>query len=262
MFRTLKEEKLVETSARLSQRVSARFPGSGLSCVAAEVVEVTREALVRADSIRRPNWWLRGGLIGLVALVLVVLLYEVLTSKDELSVFREIARFLNANAGLAIYLVASAVFVVTLERRLKRGRAIEAVHELRAMAHIVDMHQLTKDPDQLDSQEAPLEVGGQPMTLETMRRYLHYCTELLALISKIGQLYVQDFPDATALAAVDQCENLATGLSSKIWQKIMILDQMLADAAESACARQTTVSVPVKADGGTTAAKAAEPTGG
>ena len=34
--------------------------------------------------------------------------------------------------------------------------------------------------------------------------------------------------DAPALAAVDQFENLATGLSSKIWQKLMILDRMRA----------------------------------
>ena len=28
-----------------------------------------------------------------------------------------------------------------------RKRALAAIHELRAMAHIVDMHQLTKDPE-------------------------------------------------------------------------------------------------------------------
>ena len=38
-----------------------------------------------------------------------------------------------------------------------------------------------------------------------------YCTELLAVVSKIGQLYVQDFPDATAETAVDHFEGLATG---------------------------------------------------
>lgn len=65
-----------------------------------------------------------------------------------------------------------------------------------------------------------------------MGRYLHFCTELLALVSKVGQLYVQDFPDATALAAVDQFENLATGLSQKTWQKIMILDQVRPDTGE------------------------------
>jgi hypothetical protein len=67
-----------------------------------------------------------------------------------------------------------------------------------------------------------------------MGRYLHYCTELLAIISKIGQLYVQDFPDATAVTSVDHFESLATGLSSKIWQKLMVLDRIRAAAAHPA----------------------------
>ncbi len=63
-----------------------------------------------------------------------------------------------------------------------------------------------------------------------LHRYLDYCSEMLALISKVGALYVQDFPDRAALDAVDQIENLATGLSRKIWQKIVILDRYVHDS--------------------------------
>jgi hypothetical protein len=111
------------------------------------------------------------------------------------------------------------VFLVTLETRLKRSRAVAAILELRSLAHIIDMHQLSKDPD------APTGAGGVAYTRPELLRYLRYCTEMLALVSKIGQLYVEDFSDGTTLAAVDQCENLATGLSQKIWQKIVILEQ-------------------------------------
>src|SRR5262249_20722898 len=86
------------------------------------------------------------------------------------------------------------------------------------------MHQLAKDPDRLGHPTQPVSVSGRPMDADAMRGYLHYCTELLAVISKIGQLYVQDFPDATAQNGVDNFEALATGLSSKIWQKLMILE--------------------------------------
>jgi hypothetical protein len=95
------------------------------------------------------------------------------------------------------------------------------------------MHQLNKDPERAGSREGPLMESGRAMTGAEIGRYLHYCTELLGLVSKIGQLYVQDFPDATAQAAVDQFENLATGLSSKIWQKIMILDRFQTDAGDA-----------------------------
>jgi hypothetical protein len=88
------------------------------------------------------------------------------------------------------------------------------------------MHQLTKDPDRLGDLASPLNVAGKPMDADAMGRYLHFCTELLAVASKVGQLYVQDFSDSPSLAAVDQFENLATGLSSKIWQKLMILNRV------------------------------------
>ena len=111
----------------------------------------------------------------------------------------------------------------TLETRFKRRKAVRAIHELRALAHIIDMHQLSKDPDQKPGEGRPV------LRLEEMWVYLQFCSELLAVITKLGQLYVQDFPDGTTLAAVDQLENLGTGLSQKIWQKIMILERIQSD---------------------------------
>jgi len=64
------------------------------------------------------------------------------------------------------------------------------------------------------------------MTPFQLCRYLDYCTELLSMISKIAALYVQNFPDESALEAVDQVESLTNGLSRQIWQKIMILDRV------------------------------------
>ena len=46
---------------------------------------------------------------------------------------------------------------------------------------------------------------------------------MLAVLSKVAALYVQNFEDETVLRAVDEVENLASGLSQKIWQKITIL---------------------------------------
>jgi hypothetical protein len=232
MFRVLKEDKLLETAERLEKRIAERFPQSGLSQVAGEVVQITREALVRAERIRRPNVPLRVGLVLVVVLAVVGGVVELQTLDEPMSAVHKVWQLLDATKGAAVYLAAIALFVITLEVRLKRRRALQAIHELRALAHIIDMHQLTKDPDRLGDPEAPLMSSGRVMTAEAMGRYLHYCTELLALVSKIGQLYVQDFPDGIALAAVDQFENLATGLSQKIWQKIMILDRIRTNAAE------------------------------
>jgi hypothetical protein len=72
---SLREERLLETAAKVRKHIGERFPDSGLMEVAGEVEQVMREALARAEAIRRPNWWLRGGM----ALLAVIALVSVLT---------------------------------------------------------------------------------------------------------------------------------------------------------------------------------------
>ena len=91
------------------------------------------------------------------------------------------------------------------------------LHELRSLTHIVDMHQLTKDPALLtsDGEMSPAELG----------RYLDFCSDMLSLISKVAALMVQHLNDDVVLAAVNEIETLTTGLSGKIWQKITLLER-------------------------------------
>jgi len=103
---------------------------------------------------------------------------------------------------------------------------LKAIHELRAMAHIVDMHQLTKDPESYFSPGAASPTPRRRMTPFELNRYLDYCSETLALVSKIAALYVQDFQDSVLLDAVDDIEDLVAGFSRKIWQKITILETL------------------------------------
>ena len=51
--------------------------------------------------------------------------------------------------------------------------------------------------------------------------------EMLSLVGKIAALYVQHFSDSVALASVNEVESLTTGLSRKIWQKVIIIDTIL-----------------------------------
>ena len=62
------------------------------------------------------------------------------------------------------------------------------------------------------------------MTPFELNRYLDYCSDALALISKIAALYAQSFQDPVLLDAVDAVEDLTAGFSRKIWQKITILE--------------------------------------
>ena len=140
--------------------------------------------------------------------------------------FNELIQTLEAGINDIVFIGIAIFFLTTLETRIKRDRTLKALHELRSIAHIIDMHQLTKDPDQLlEGQEDRAARHGLDMF--SMNRYLDYCTELLSLTGKVGALYVQEFNDEVALASVNEIESLTTGLSQKIWQKIMILDTII-----------------------------------
>jgi hypothetical protein len=125
-----------------------------------------------------------------------------------------------------ILLALALAFLVRLEGRWKRRLALRSLHTLRSVAHIVDMHQLTKDPTSMLA-AANVPTGSSPsrkMTPYQLTRYLDYCSELLAITSKLAAVHAEGFDDSSVLAAVNDVESLTQGLSSKIWQKIMILD--------------------------------------
>ena len=65
-------------------------------------------------------------------------------------------------------------------------------------------------------------------------RYLDYCSELLSLIGKVAVVYTTDVHDSVVLDAIDSVESLTTGLSGKIWQKIVILDRITSSGSPGA----------------------------
>ena len=226
----LDPDRVQATIVGLSLRVTERFPESGLSGVGRELVEIGKLARERTEWIGRPIWAVRGVTYLVVAILVIGLGVMVFSLKPEAGVF-EFTTFISVlEAGLndVVMLSVGIFFLVTIETRIKRKRALEAIHELRSIAHVIDMHQLTKDPDRLlrvtgeDTAHSP----KSKLSAFELRRYLDYCAEMLSLTGKIASLYLRNFEDATAIAAVNEIEDLTTGLSRKIWQKIMILQDM------------------------------------
>jgi hypothetical protein len=228
VYRQLIASKIVETAATLQRRVAERFPDSGLGKLGGEVHTVAQETVERLQWIQRPHIPLRC-VIGLLLVALVAvfgLLFVTLRGSDML----EVATFIQVlEAGLSsiFFIGASVVFLVTWESRIKRNRALQSIHELRAMAHIVDMHQLTKIPEAvLGPQSNTASSPTRRLTPFELGRYLDYCSELLSLIGKISALYSQGLEDPVVLDAVDDVEDLTTELSQKIWQKITLLETL------------------------------------
>ena len=238
---SLDVDAVVRTIGLLCQRVEHRFPDSGLSGVARELDRVAHQTRERAAWIARPILGLRiavAALIVLIASGLAGTVVSLRTPKEPVEIF-QFVQVLEAGINDVVLVGAGVFFLLTLETRLKRRRALGAIRELRAIAHIIDMHQLTKDPEWVMGRGQ--ETGVLPpkrMTRFELSRYLDYCSEMLSITGKIAALYIQDFDDDGALAAVNEVENLTTGLARKIWQKLMILYAMGPDApAPGATAR-------------------------
>ena len=228
-YRQLQPSRIVETAERLERRIAERFPGSGLQRVAAELVTTAREAAARSEVLHRPNLYLRAGagvlLVGL--LVIIALLLTGLRVADEDVTVSNLIQNVEAILSVAVFLGALAVFLLTIDMRLKRRRTLAALHELRSLAHVVDMHQLTKDPEMVTAEKVTASSPERRLDRFELTRYLDYSSEMLSIISKVAALYVQGFEDPPCLQAVDAVESLTSGLSRKIWQKITIIDRML-----------------------------------
>jgi hypothetical protein len=225
-YQTLDPDRIIETVERLSERVAQRFPESGLSRVCGELVTTARQTAKRASEIAAHNWPLRiavsavilGGLIALGSAVKLLHLEDVETNVGLLQT-------LEAAVNLLILFGGATWFLVGLDDRLKRQRALDQLHTLRSMAHVVDMHQLTKDPHTLTHKNATT------MSVDALTRYLDACSEMLALIAKLAALYAERMRDPVVIDAVTEIENLTTGLSRKIWQKISIISNTHGSAA-------------------------------
>ena len=223
---TLDPGRVTATIEQLYDRIRDRFPESGLSKVCQQLASISQAAQRRGEYIRSPKWGIR-----LAALLLSIAIIGLVAStivafgapKRDLGLL-DFVGLLDSGLNDIVFIGAAIVFLVTWEMRIKRNRALESLHELRSIAHLIDMHQLTKDPERLHhpGQETPHSPRSE-MTRFELNRYLDYCSEMLSLTGKVAALYVQDFNDAIAVGAVNDIENLTTGLSRKIWQKIMIL---------------------------------------
>ncbi|HEX4954913.1 MAG TPA: hypothetical protein VF017_16105 [Thermoanaerobaculia bacterium] len=229
MYRHIDSSKVQGTLGQLGRRISERFPNSGLSKVCAEIELVARETEEHCSWIARPQWSIRaavGAVILIAALGLASVFVRLQVRVESLDV-SNILQGAEAATNELVLLGLAAVFLAGVESRVKRKRALQGLHQLRALAHVVDMHQLTKDPESsvFPGRSTPSSPQRNLSPFE-MVRYLDYASEMLALIGKVAAVYAQHFDDPAVLAAVNDIEDLTTNLSQKIWQKVTIVESL------------------------------------
>jgi len=229
-YTVLDSNQIISSLEVLSTRIYERFPQSGLFQVSKQLLTFGRNAQEDSEWVARPILPLRI-VSGIFVVLLIVAVLWTLRSLMLLEDLQELLRLENfiplLEAGIndIVFIGAGIFFLVSAETRIKRRRVLNSLHRLRVFAHIIDMHQLYKDPERvLQRGELAPSTPKIDMTSFELSRYLDYCSELLSFTGIIAGLYAQNSEDPVLVDAVSDIEQLTNGISRKIWQKLMILD--------------------------------------
>lgn len=229
-FDRLRADPVLATVTRLEERIAARFPQRGLLRVAAQLrvlVSDVEQAAGEARVARRVARWasrvLRAAVVAATVVLLVLATGEALSRRgpeetlDWLPLLESVINDL-VFAGLAAW------FLWSVPERLQRERLLRQLHRLRSLAHVIDMHQLTKDPERLrsDFRPSPASVDVD-LDRAQMEAYLDYCSELFSLVGKTAALCAEQSQDQVVLQTVSTIETVTSSMSRNVWQKIQLL---------------------------------------
>lgn len=220
-YRQLEANEIIHTIDELHSRISQRFPRSDLAAVCDELLVVAKETEAKSQAVNAPNYPLRAIIIVLLATAATVVFFLIRTAQvkqGEVELFG-LFQGLEAGTNLIIFTSVAVYFLFSLESRASRTRALNDLNELRSIVHVIDMHQFSKDPSELLSSDST-----EGMTRTDLTRYLGFCSVMLSLGAKLAALYAQKLPDEVVIDAASDLQNVANGLSLKIWQKIAILE--------------------------------------
>ncbi len=112
MYKHLDSQQIILTIEKFSRRICEHFPNSGLGAVSHELV------------------------------ALLFFLFSLVIQINVTHQFFELSQFLqsfDAFLESLVYLGATGIFFLNIETGLKWRRALEAFHEMRALAHVVDI---------------------------------------------------------------------------------------------------------------------------
>ena len=222
---------IANAAAKLEARIRARLPGRRLADVAHRLSEMVPDIHDGFDSsyqrFRRTRWWSRAISVVIVVATLVALVFAV---RD---VFRtgdlhtkDLVPLVESTINDIVFAAIAVFFLWALPERRERRTLIGLLHQLRSLAHVVDMHQLDKDPEQARADYAPTDKSPpNRMNAEELHHYFDYCSELVSLIAKTAALCAERTSDPVVLGTVSNVETLSAQMSQKIWQKISLLPE-------------------------------------
>lgn len=212
----LRAEDIQEMLEKQKVQLYKDFPTSTLNNTCESMLTISREINRTIKEVNKRNYIVTGLLCILSVLIFSSITY---TWKKLNITFTEInvsdfVQMFDASFSFLILLGSGALFLISYQSKARKKKLTRAISKLTGLAHVIEAHQLSKDPHSHPFQDD-----------EQLIKYLGHCSDLLALTSKIGFLYVQAFDDPETQAVESGLENLISGISRKVWQKIMIIQK-------------------------------------
>ena len=221
---------VIETARRLRDRIGARFPDRGIHRVAQELVSLTEQVADTSAGSRRRSRLVRAGSHTVIGIVVLVALFAFGFAVE--AAFTEAPDngldwlpLIESAVNDIVFVAIAVVLLYSFPERVQRTDLLAKLHRLRSLAHIIDMHQLTKEPESLRDAFAGSLDDDVDLTAEQVEYYLEYCTELLSMVSKAAALCAEESQDDIVLNTVSTIETLTMGMSRKVWQKITVLSE-------------------------------------
>ncbi|MBX7434474.1 hypothetical protein JDV09_20565 [Mycobacterium sp. Y57] len=217
------------TVAQLQRRIEARFGERGLTKASRDlgrlVVLVDDEASQSHLRLRRTTLAARATSITIIVATLGALAFSLRSAVlDGLANSADWVPLVESVINDLVFAAIAVVFLWAFPERLERRALLRLLHRLRSLAHVIDMHQLSKDPEQVNPSYSPTsESVPHGLDADQLYHYLDYCSEMLSLTAKTAALCAEHTTDGVVLETVSYVETLTTELSNKIWQKISLL---------------------------------------
>jgi hypothetical protein len=225
----LAAEHVGTTVAQLERRIFARFGERGLTKAARDlghlVVLVQDGAGQSRDRLRRTTMIARAAGLAIVAATVIVMAFSLRSAvTDGLAKTADWVPFIESVINDLVFAAIAVVFLWAFPERLERRTLLRLLHRLRSLAHVIDMHQLSKDPEQASAAYTPTAQSvPHGLDAEHLHHYLGYCSEMMSLTAKTAALCAEHSADGVVLENISYIETLTTELSNKIWQKISLL---------------------------------------
>jgi len=222
-------EHVGATVAQLERRIRARFGDRGLTRAArdlADLVDVVQQSA--GDSQVRLHRTTILARVVSVTIVVATVVALVITLKEAVTEGLDNGfdwlPLIESTISDIVFAAIAVLFLWAFPERYERKTLLGLLHRLRSLAHVIDMHQLSKDPEQVSpTYTRTPESVSHGLDAEELHHYLDYCSEMLSLTAKTAALCAEHSSDPVVLSTVSTLETLTTELSNKIWQKISLL---------------------------------------